>query len=700
MSTTAAILIEVSAFIVGAAVGILYFIRLMKTGGDNRRFRRLLIWVAALTFFTYLFADFWVIGEISAWNINYFSTFVLSVFHSLELFVFQTHFFDNGYQEFFFGSGFGDGNVCAVYIFAVAFVLACVSSSALIIRSFSRKRDGTLWLEKQVKNDQTANTHIFLLGGEISTLLAQSIRDDKLCEGHQIVFVGYPDPYQNYVDLSIWEKISRLFFAPKEEKTGPFHAVVYSSIPISQASGKGICEQLGLPNLRAFLDDERCKVYLLGDNEEDNLRCADALVLDGCKADIFCHASRDGINQYYEETLNAKENIKLHLVDSSYLAVRGIRKNHPKYLPVNYVEIGKDKDGEGWVTSPFNAMILGFGEMGQEALGMVFENAAFSDKDFRKSPFSCVVLDRQMDRIRNAYRKNHPAMNNDEGITYRKMEVGGDNFWKMLREQINSLNYVVVCLGNDRLNLAMAIEIVKTAYNESKTHRKDFAVLVSFENPTDLIKETVNRYNDSDQYKDCIKPFGSRQEIWTYDNVTNNSIEAKARLFSYRYELAQGKSEEKAQSAWNERDKLLSGTDISVINNAIRCKAQDYANCLHMDTKLSLLGDDLKLRAKEIADNIPTLFDETKQPEKHYSIDDPYVEKTLKYLAVTEHLRWNASHYALGYTFGGKKDTVLKNHPCLVDFDKLDGGTRHYDYLVVKTTLELHELNKKEACTE
>ena len=81
---------------------------------------------------------------------------------------------------------------------------------------------------------------------------------------------------------------------------------------------------------------------------------------------------------------------------------------------------GVDENGlcEAWVSSAFNAMILGFGETGREVMGFLYEHGAFVDKDFKKSPFSCVAVDRQMGMIEQAYRKSFPGMNESVGITF------------------------------------------------------------------------------------------------------------------------------------------------------------------------------------------------------------------------------------------------------------------------------------------
>ena len=120
--------------------------------------------------------------------------------------------------------------------------------------------------------------------------------------------------------------------------------------------------------------------------------------------------------------------------------------------------------------------------------------------------------------------------------------------------------------------------------------------------------------------------------------------------------------------------------------NLIRQRSQDYANVLHAATKLALVVPEILACRKEIAGDIPNLV---AFKSEHYSGSDAHVRRVLKYLAVLEHIRWEASHAAMGYVEGEKKDAVKKTHQCIKPFEELDAQTQHYDYLVVRTTFEL-----------
>lgn len=675
---------QVTAFIIGIAIGVAYYFILAKNSKDEKRFSRTLLICALFIIALNTTADMYVISHIGQSEQSWFSLFGLSVFHSLELFVFQTHFFDNGYQQFLFGiDNDRTGSPFLVYIFIITFVLAAITSIAFIIKAINRRKAGRSWLSTHKGKIQ--NAHLFIMGKELSTALAEDIKNqhsDQPC-----LFIGHPDPEESYMDLSLWEKIQRLFNKRDEEKLGPFDAVVYSRVPLNEVSGKNICQQMNLKDIEPFLRTLTCKVYLLDDDESLNLHCAEILYNDGCAAEIFCRACREGVNRMYEDAMANTPSMNIHLVDSSYLAVRNI-KNHPELLPVNYVDKGLNEDGlqEGWVSSAFNAMILGFGEIGRKVLGLLYEHGAFIDKDFNKSPFSCVVVDRQMENIEPDYKKSFPGLNEKAGITFNQCEIGSNAFWDDMSKRIHDLNYIVVCMGDDRLNLKTAVDLVEFAYRKGKDLSKNFLVLIAQEHPSHLDKVTLRHYNTISQYSDCIRTFGNKLDVWTYDNITNESLTSRAKKYFAGYKRASGETGD-PMKLWDAREEEIKSTsDYALHAKRVRQRTQDFANCFHISTKLALIGPEIKDHLHEIAQCIPP---DNSEEQRHYIGDDAHVERVLKYLAVHEHLRWEASHVALGYTPGEHTDEVKKTHACIKSYDDLTFKMQHYDYLVIKTTFDL-----------
>ena len=666
--------IQIIAVVLAAVAGYLYYKLLARASRSNRRFFKTVLTAAiilivvntAVASYTHWTAS---PGERSVW-----SALVLGFLHSLEMFVFVPHMLDNGYYgPLFDGSAVG---AWSLYILAVTFTLGATTSISLIIKAFNRRRAGREWLS--ARKGKTAGSHIFFTGGDVANVLAADIRANR--PGDSIIFVGWPDPAENYIDLSLWEKLKRLFDTRSDEDNGPFDALVYSRIPLSQASGTAVCKQLGLKDLEPFLKDTSCTVYVLSQDEEENLRSTEVLYRSGCKATIYCRGRRTGIQRMYEDAMTNTPSAIVHIVDPSVLAVRTVR-NRAELLPVCFVEKGTGTNGlqEGWVSSPFNALVIGFGQTGREALGFLYEQGAFVGKDFRKSPFSCTVA---APGPFEDYRRSFPGLCEAAGVEYVGCEAGSDVFWQTVARLMPSLNYVVIALGDDSLNLKTAVDLVEYAYKNGKDLSHDFVILIEQESPTRLDEVTLLHYNSVSQYSGCIKTFGSLRDVWTYDNITGANLTARAKKYFAGYHKAQGMSEEEAYAAWDARELEIRDTpDYARHSKLIRQRSQDYSDCFSVETKYALLGPGQLPHRKEIAECIPSSFETS-----HYTGTDKHVETLLHYLAVQEHLRWEASHVALGYTPGEVTDEIRKTHACIVSYDELDSIMKHYDYLVVKTT--------------
>ncbi len=207
--------------------------------------------------------------------------------------------------------------------------------------------------------------------------------------------------------------------------------------------------------------------------------------------------------------------------------------------------------------------------------------------------------------------------------------------------------------------------------------------------PTYLDTTTLKHYQSIRQYQACIHTFGNLETVWSYDHITGESMKSKAQRYYEGYlKASNDDADNKKQVTWEERDQtILTTPDFREYSNKVRQRSQDYANCMHAQTKLALIDPVLRGSRKEIAAQIPSKYGES---GTHYTGSDPHIGSMLHYLAVQEHLRWEASHAAMGYVRGDDTDDIRKTHPGMRPFEELDAKTQHYDYLVVKTTFELY----------
>ena len=97
-----------------------------------------------------------------------------------------------------------------------------------------------------------------------------------------------------------------------------------------------------------------------------------------------------------------------------------------------------------------------------------------------------------MDLREQSYRNKHKGMNEDAGISYRHCIIGSNAFWDTLRVRLPALNYIAVCLGDDRLNLRLALDLAEFAILSGKDLSRDFIILVNQEMPTYLDETTLD----------------------------------------------------------------------------------------------------------------------------------------------------------------------------------------------------------------
>ena len=189
--------------------------------------------------------------------------------------------------------------------------------------------------------------------------------------------------------------------------------------------------------------------------------------------------------------------------------------------------------------------------------------------------------------------------------------------------------------------------------------------------------ETIEKANKT--FGNSLRPFGMLKDIWTLRVIKADNITIMAKKFYCSYLSATSQTE--AESAWAERLTRLQSDDYATRNKARRQISQDYSNCLHAISKKALCEAQTAAAANFILDN----YTEGKHVDKERCTEEDAA--VLDYLAVGEHLRWNASHIILGYRYAEKTCDLKCTHNCIVPYADLSEETRHYDWLVVKNSL-------------
>lgn len=552
-----------------------------------------------------------------------------------------------------------EGCHCLLYSYFTLFFAAILTSAFAIFHFLPRRWFNFIWLSTNRHKAVGRKSHIFVGINPASLYLVKDLQ--KKCSDEEIIFIDVPEEQDYPRVISVWDFVTA-FLKENKEKANLDDYVVLKA-------GKG------LGKIHLWLQNKENKIYFLSENQNRNLMMLDDLLKYGCSnCHIYCHAKKEGLVNRYD-TLADLEN-QITIIDSSYLAVEFMKKDDScELLPVKYVDVA-EKDGckLGYVTSDFNCAVIGFGETGREALKFLYEYGAFPGEDKLKSPFRCHVFDKDSLSYCGSdcmadYRDPDAA---EDEVVFHALDVNRADFWKEMKTLITKLNYMVICLGDDKLNMQVAIDLAEFAVTSGRDVSDKFIIAVKQMETTPLLKITLESAKSA--FMNCIKEFGLSEDIWKIDVISNEVMSNEAAKFYTSYALlseeidrkvAEENNYEYKQLTWEERNKLLESVDYSKRCNIRRQVAQDYSNCMHKTTKRSLCS-----LGQEASDEVLSINN-----GKEHSVG-PNAD-VLEYLAIGEHLRWNASQIIMGY----------KYHKNLKPYSQLDECTRHYDWLVVKNSL-------------
>lgn len=519
-----------------------------------------------------------------------------------------------------------------------------------------------------------------------------------------------------------------------------------------------LCGELNMSNLCRIIKRNTRKelhIFFLSDDEEVNIKSVANLRTDKTinefiaekgpqkgKVVLYCHTRSNSIHRVIENE-QTKKGLEIKVVDSSRLCV-DLLKHTPELQPVNYVEIENDAT----VSSPFNALVVGFGQVGLDVVRFLYEFGAFvktgsSSEDVQRSDFHCNVVDKNMPDLAGVFWANAPSIqpampfkdDNEKNslITLHEMDCQSVYFYEKLKEWVKNLNYAVVATGDDEQNIALGVRILRLAirYRANMDH---FRILVKISQDKDghisKIARYYNRLWEAEQKKDTEDPlkrqknvsadseidapitlFGTIEKIYRHDYIVSDHLKGMAKKFKERYDKSVRELQRQSGNnvdnivSWDNEYSLYMQLDdefsafsptYSNVMKLRRMQSQNFENCFHIHTKQRLAM--CALGADEYAAlTSHQLFRKNNDIHYQWKTHAQAKEKIIKVLdtlAQTEHLRWNASHEILGYRDQGQegfKDEARLLHGCLKNWQDLTAETQSYDYNVVDVSLEIIE---------
>lgn len=603
------------------------------------------------------------------------------------------------------------------FISLQSFLSFCCTIAVLLSLAYARVM-AYYRLHRRTKID-SAHNHLYVFFGmnESSRLLAKSIKE---YEGSKAVIVFVENRLQNGDEQSGWDSVINMFTQRRQtfldtddlDARVTFTELRLCDIGRDQVENTDIFGEINLIILRELIQslskgitDAQLHLFFFSENEDENIRALDILALDNTlmvtrayvQQRFYCHARRNGLNRIVED-IAFKFGLDVRTVDPSYLAVELLKADDTNH-PVRFVDI--DNQNPTTVKSKFNSLIIGFDEVGRDALKFLYEFGAFIDSsatpnDEQRSPFHCVVIDKRMDELEGSFVSFTPAVmaqKNIDGsplVELKTCDCLSTDFYKniLTTDFCENLNYVVIAMGDDELGMTMAIRIL----NYIRLIRPDLhqlRIYVRSYRPDKeaYMQQIANYYNEgynkglkNESFKNdsVIKLFGQLKEIFTYEMIVNEKLTQRGRKYQESYAYLRRES-----VLWNARRKKEQEKGaLDNIRSLRRKEIQDLCNALHADTKIYLLKQALGVDY-DWNDFIRRFFDDENMPQfegAYDKINYPLLTKdensVILNLSRLEHMRWNASHEMLGYVKAHDGlhscDERTREHNCLRPWQELD----------------------------
>lgn len=438
---------------------------------------------------------------------------------------------------------------------------------------------------------------------------------------------------------------NRVVFIAKDKELEIFDKVKKTDAIIKT---EDYSEKLSLNGLGLSRNIGKKQIYFIAFTEDEALNINIALDLmkriknDSIKQKlhIYVYTMSYDAEQVFDRENELKEKcIDVRTFNEGNIASRQLMDECPVY---ETIEIDSN---EAVAKSAFTMLILGFGEMGKQVL---FKSICCSQFIGNKSRY--IIVDNDIFKKKGEFNCRYSELMQKYDIKFINADVRQEKVHKMLKENLNKINYIVVVLGNDRLNVDVALQLRQMANNNKLMEGKKRWIAVNVRNERETKRIPLDEKNTFEN----IKVFGLINQIFTEDIVINESLDKMAQAINTQYNNTHNDN----ATPWNRL--------------TIFGKESNRAAAIHIRTKLHMAGLAMN-KEKEVSRDFEII--DTSEKFREY-----LGEIRLYNLSVCEHLRWNAFHFVSGWSVWElddvgiaikAKDEVHKRHACLVDWDKL-----------------------------
>lgn len=463
------------------------------------------------------------------------------------------------------------------------------------------------------------------------------------------------------------------------------------------------------------------RIFILGDNEDANISNAE-MFLDTFRGkerlQVYCHAKHSVC--FSRETNSGR----LHVIDSSHLSVMQLKQD-VECQPVSVIDI----DGEtASATGDLQTLIIGLGETGIEAFRFLYEFGAFVDKNGKKLPYHCTIIDKKANSKSGLLAAAAPLLELDT----HECEIDSKEYWHVIEKTVRGgLRYVLIAVGDDETAIDAATNLCTLATrwrNENSPQMKIF-IRNNHQDRCMHMKAAISNLGKTIRGIE-LRMFGSTQQIFRYDIIVNDRYLNQAMEYNVAYsgnaekvEKITDKQERNKETLrlWNKETGVTGlpvNPTMSELEEVERKQQQNISNSLHAATKIRVLektGIPLSKWANLDFTRENLGNEENKKfGTKYLQIEDNRQVTILHNLARLEHERWIAASILQGQQLPPegthKKDIVHKYHTDLVPWDDIrlfphtndtertidHLTTQGYDCAVVETSIKLKYQHRDE----
>lgn len=519
---------------------------------------------------------------------NWIQLVLISSLASLEMFIGHTVVFDDIIAAVVFHEPLLLLSYITVFVLAILFTI----SLFFLIVPRGIKDAIRLRVQGYLSSRGKRRLHIFLGDTPSARLLAQSIR--KNAPEDQLLFIHFPSQSEKAGgELSIGEVLHAMFSRRSERNLtdilGYDHFLFIRCQLSSPSSESSLAQAIGMPVIDKLLRNSHSHVYILSDNEEQNFHFLQLLVNQPTlKAKVFCY--NQNINNY--TALYAHVHPRIRLLNKQELVFTQVKRQEPELMPVKVASLVRDAAGNslGYVSEGFNALIVGFGATGQEALRFIHEFGSFVGPDLMPMQNNYWVSDPHIGHIKGEFLSRTPAFRYDANITWSSHATGSERFWLDFSMLLPKLNYVVISVDDGHQNVEIAVRMLQDAARFGKDLSR-LKILVSASVEDSQLPGMIQFYNRSfcPEGVSVIHPFGIPTKVWNLDVVTGRGLKAEA----VRYREIAGRITGVQPESWERRSNRIRSKEGNALANQrelYRHQLIDIDACLYSRTLYELAG--------------------------------------------------------------------------------------------------------------